>query len=253
MTSTSVRDSSSAALAGPPAAPPAPVAKPLVDWFTVLAVLAVAGVYVRAIWFTPIEALQGAAQKIYYLHVPAALSAYIGVSIAALASLIYLWLRDERADRLAEASAEVGIVFLSVVLTTGPIWAHRIWGTWWAWWDMRLTLTLFLWFVVAAYLVLRGGIEDPAMRGRFSAVLAVLGALLIPFIHLSVYLFQAHLHPMPIVLKPSAPSLPGEMLTTFLLSFGAFTLLCIAMIRARYRYGVLRDLAAVADSENDAW
>lgn len=227
--------------------------KPVFGWFTALAVLAVAGVYVRAIYFTPIEALQGAAQKIYYLHVPAALGAYIAVSITALMSIVYLWLRDERSDRLAEASAEVGIVFLSVVLTTGPIWAHRIWGTWWAWWDMRLTLTLFLWFVVAAYLVLRSGIEDPAMRGRFSAVLGILGALLIPFIHLSVYLFQARLHPMPVVLKPGAPSMPPEMLTTFLLSFCAFTLLDLALIRARYRYGLLKELAAAAEGEGGAW
>ena len=82
------------------------------------------------------------------------------------------------------------------------------------------------------------------MRGRYSAVLAILAAVHIPFIHLSVYLFQARLHPMPVVLKPGEPSLPSEMLTTFLLAFVAFTLLCLAFIRARYRLGVLRDLAA---------
>ena len=81
------------------------------------------------------------------------------------------------------------------------------------------------------------------MRARFSAVLGILGALLIPFIHLSVYLFQARLHPMPIVLKPSEPSLPPEMLTTFLSAFVAFALLCVAFIRMRYRVGVLSDRA----------
>lgn len=222
-------------------------AKPVFDWFVGLALVAVIGLYIRAIVFTPLEALQGAAQKIYYIHVPAALAAYLAVSITALMSVVYLWLRDERADRLAEAGAEVGIVFLTVVLTTGPLWAHKIWGAWWAWWDMRLTLTLFLWFVVAAYLILRGGIDDPAMRGRYSAVLGVLGALLIPFIHLSVYMFSARLHPMPVVLKPDKPSLPPEMLTTFLLGFGAFSLLCLAFIRARYRLSVLRELVAMRD------
>jgi heme exporter protein C len=217
--------------------------KPVFDWFFGLAALAVVGIYVRAMVFTPIEATQGAAQKIYYLHVPAALGAYIAVSITALMSLVYLWLHDERADRLAEASAEVGIVFLSVVLTTGPLWGKVIWGAYWAWWDMRLTFTLFLWFVVAAYLVMRGGVEDDAMRARYSAVLGVLAALLIPFIHLSVYMFQARLHPMPVVLKPDKPSLPREMLTTFLLSFCAFSLFCLALIRARYRLGVLREIS----------
>jgi heme exporter protein C len=218
------------------------------DWLSVVGALGTVAIFIRAIYFTPIEATQGAAQKIYYLHVPAALAAYIAVSLTAVMSIVYLWLHDERADRLAEASAEVGLVFLTVVLTTGPLWGHKIWGAWWAWWDMRLTLTLFLWFVVAAYLVARGAVEDAAMRARFSAVLGILGALLIPFIHLSVYLFQARLHPMPIVLKPSEPSLPPEMLTTFLLAFLAFAVLCLTFIRARYRVGVLRDLAAEAST-----
>lgn len=222
--------------------------RPVFDWLFAAAALGVVAIYVRAIYFTPIEAVQGAAQKIYYLHVPAALAAYIAVSLTALTSIVYLWLHDERADRLAEASAEVGLVFLSVVLTTGPLWGHKIWGAWWAWWDMRLTLTLFLWFVVAAYLVVRGAVEDAGMRARFSAVLGILGALLIPFIHLSVYLFQARLHPMPVVLKPGEPSLPAEMLTTFLLAFLAFAVLCLAFIRVRYRIGVLRDLAAEAQT-----
>jgi heme exporter protein C len=225
--------------------------KPIFDWFFALAVLAVIGLYIRAIYFTPIEALQGAAQKIYYLHIPAWLSAYISVGITALMSLVYLWLHDERADRLGEASAEVGLLFLTVGLTTGSIWGKVIWGAWWVWWDMRLTLTLFLWFIVAAYLVLRGGIEDRAMRGRYSAVLAVLGALLIPFIHLSVYMFSARMHPMPVVLAPEKPKLSSEMLKTFLMGFGAFTLFCIALIRARYRLGVRRDMVAELEDDGD--
>jgi heme exporter protein C len=226
-----------------------PAEKPVVDWLLGLAVAAVIGVYIRAIYFTPTEALQGVVQKLYYIHFPTALGAYIAVSITALMSIVYLWLHDERADRLAEAGAEVAAMFLVVVMSMGSIWGHVIWGTWWAWWDPRLTLTLFLWFVVVAYLVLRGAIESPAMRGRYSAVLGILGALLIPFIHLSVYFTDAHLHPMPIVAKPDKPSLPPEMLTTFLVSFAAFSLLTIALIRARYRLGVQRDLLAALDEE----
>jgi heme exporter protein C len=222
-------------------------ARPLFDWFFVIAVIAVIGLYVRALAFTPPDALQGLAQKIYYLHIAAWLSAYIAVSLTALMSIVYLWLHDERADRLGESSAEVALVFLTVGLCTGSIWGHRIWGAWWVWWDMRLTLTLFLWFVVAAYLVLRGAIDDAGERARYSAVLGVLGALLIPFIHLSVYLFQARLHPMPVVLQPGEPKLSSQMLVTFLFSFVAFTLLCVALIRARYRLGVLRELATAID------
>jgi heme exporter protein C len=218
----------------------------------IVAVLAVAAVYVRAIFFTPPDALQGEAQKIYYIHLSSILGAYLSITITALMSIVALWLHDVRADRLAEASAEVGLAFLTVVLVTGPIWGHEIWGTWWAWWEARLTLTLFLWFVIVAYLVLRGAIEDAAMRTRYSAVLALLAALLIPFIHLSVYLFAARLHPMPVVLKPDRPSLPNKMLATLLMALAAFFLLCVALMRARYRLGEQRELLAALEGEGGA-
>lgn len=217
--------------------------KPVLDWVFVLAILAVVGLYVRAILFTPMDALQGNAQKIYYVHIAAWLPAYIAIGVMALMSLVYLWLHDERADRLGEACAEVALVFLSVGLATGMIWARVIWGAWWVWWEMRLTLALFLWFVVAGYLVMRGAIEEDNQRARYSAVLGVLSALLIPFIHLSVYLFQARIHPMPVVLAPEKPKMSSEMLVTFLSSFAVFTFLSIAFIRGRYRLSLLRDLA----------
>jgi heme exporter protein C len=110
--------------------------------------------------------------------------------------------------------------------------------------------TLFLWFIYVAYIVLRGAVESPALRARYSAVLGILGALLIPFIHLSVYLFST-LHPLPIVAKASKPSLPSEMLLTLFLSLGAFTLLYIAFVRARYRYAEERD-AMTAQAETYA-
>ncbi|MFI5257688.1 MAG: cytochrome c biogenesis protein CcsA [Gemmatimonadales bacterium] len=219
----------------------------LIDGWIIAAAIAVAAAYVRAIWFTPPEATQGLAQKIYYLHLPAALNAYIAFGVVAVTSVVYLWLRDERADRVAESSAEVGLLFTTVVLTTGPIWGKPIWGTWWTW-DARLTLTLFLWLIYAGYLVLRGAIPEPATRARYSAVLGILGALLIPFIHMSVYLFRT-LHPMPIVLKPSRPSLPDDMLHTLMFSFGAFLLVYVALVRARYRLST--DRARLALLEGD--
>jgi heme exporter protein C len=209
------------------------------DWFFFVAVAAVVGAAIRVFWFTPIEARQGAAQKIFYVHVPSAIIAlYFAFALMAIASGLYLWLRDERLDRLAESAAEVGLVFATAVLITGPIWGREIWGTWWTW-DARLTSTLFLWFLICGYLVLRGAVDDSAMRARYSAVLGLLAALVIPFIHLSVYMFRT-LHPMPIVLKPSAPSLPPEMLHTFLFALGAMLLLFVALLRARYRLATER-------------
>ena len=218
------------------------------DLLLLAAVVAVVAAAVRAIWFTPLDALQGPAQKIFYLHVPTAFTAlYVAFPIMAIASAVYLWLRDERADRVAESAAEVGLVFMTVVLVTGPIWAKPIWGTWWTW-DARLTLTLFLWFVVLGYLVLRGAIEEPGMRARYSAVLGMLAVLLVPFIHLSVYLFRT-LHPQPIVLKPERPSMPGSMLLTFALFMLAFLLLFAALLRARYRLATERDALAALHAE----
>jgi heme exporter protein C len=198
----------------------------------------------RAVFFTPPDVAQGAAQKILYIHAPAAWVAFLAFGLVAIASALYLWMRDLRLDRIAESSAEVGVVFTTVVLVTGPLWGKPVWGTYWTW-DARLTLTLFLWFIYLAYLVLRGAVEDPQARARLSAVLGILGALLIPFIHLSVYMFRT-LHPQPMLMKPSRPSMPNEMLITLLVCFGAFTLLYLALLRARFRYAVERDEALIA-------
>ena len=218
--------------------PPSP-ARPMFDWLFVLSVAAIAALVVRVVFFTPMEATQGLSQKIYYIHVPSALAAYLALFIAAAMSVVYLWLKDARADRLAEAAIEVGFIFTSAVLITGPLWGKPVWGAWWTG-DARQSLTLFLWFLTVGYLVLRGAVEEPAMRARYSAVLAVLAALLIPFIHLSVYLFRT-MHPMPIVLKPDRPSLPGEMLATWIMGVIVFLFFCITLIRARYRLSLLRE------------
>ena len=189
-------------------------------------------VYVRAILLTPVERSQGVAQKIFYLHVPAAWSALLAMGLVGLASILFLLMKDERFDRFAASSAEVGTAFACVMLTTGPLWAKPVWGTWWTW-DARLTLTLFLFFLFVGYQLLRNAVSDPGLRARYSAVLGICGMVLVPFIHLSVYFFRT-LHPMPIVLKPSAPSLPGSMLATLLSSFAVFMILYIGFVTQRY-------------------
>lgn len=206
---------------------------------TGLGLVLLAGVYVRALAFTPVERLQGPAQKIYYLHVPAAIWAETAIVLVGLAGIFYLFLKDPRLDRFAAASAEVGTVFAVIVLTTGPIWGKPIWGTWWTW-DARLTSTLLLFFLYVGYLLLRGAITDPVLRGRYAAVLGICGMVLVPFIHLSVYLFRT-LHPQPIVLKPGAPSLPASMLVTWLCSLGVFTLLYVGFVTQRYALALERE------------
>jgi heme exporter protein C len=204
-------------------------------WITAVALVLLAGIYVRALAFTPTELMQGPAQKIFYLHVPSAWSAMLSMGLVGVASILFLLLKDERYDRFAAASAEVGTVFSLVMLTTGPLWAKPIWGTWWTW-DARLTLTLMLFFLFIGYQLLRSAVSEPGLRARYAAVVGICGLVLLPFIHLSVYLFRT-LHPRPIVLKPSAPSLPPVMLVTLLLSFGVFTLLYVGFVTQRYAIG----------------
>ena len=204
-------------------------------WLTGIGLLLLGGVYVRALAFTPVELHQGPAQKIFYVHVPAAWSSMMAMGLVGLASILYLLVRDTRYDRFAAASAEVGTVFACVMLTTGPLWAKPVWGTWWTW-DARLTLTLMLFFIFIGYQLLRGAVTDPALRARYAAVVGICGLVLLPFIHLSVYLFRT-LHPQPIVLKPSAPSAPPEMVTTLLLSVGVFSLLYLGFVIQRYALG----------------
>ncbi|HEV8123215.1 MAG TPA: cytochrome c biogenesis protein CcsA [Gemmatimonadales bacterium] len=199
---------------------------------TAIALLLLAGVYVMALKYTPVEIRQGLAQKIFYLHAPAAWSALLAFGLVGLISVLYLWLQDPRLDLFAASSVEVGLAFCLVMLTTGPIWAKPIWGTWWTW-DPRLTLTLLLFFIFLGYLALRSALNDRSERARFSAVIGIMGLLLVPFIHISVYLFRT-MHPMPILMKPSKPSLPPEMLKTLLFSFGVATLLYIGFVMVRY-------------------
>lgn len=204
-----------------------------------LAIVLMAAALARAIFFTPPDRLQGIAQKIFYVHLPSAWVAFLAFGLTAIAGAVWLFIKDARLDRFAESSAEVGVIFTTGVLVSGPLWGKPIWGAWWVW-DARLTLTLFLWFLYLGYLVLRGAVDDREARARYSAVVGILGALLIPFIHLSVYLFRTQ-HPTPIVANPTGIQMPAVMIKTLFFSLGAFTVLYVALVRQRMALAVERD------------
>jgi len=195
---------------------------------TAIGLVGLAAAIVLVQLYTPTEARQGLAQKIFYLHAPTAWSTLLAFSLCGLAGGLYLWLRDPRLDVFAESSAEVGLVFAAMMLSTGPLWGKPIWGTFWQW-EPRLTLTLLEVFLFIGYRALRGAIVDPSERARYSAIVGLLGLALVPFVH-----------PQPIVLKPSAPSLPGDMLRTLFFSLAVFTVLYIGFVTARYGLGLLR-------------
>jgi heme exporter protein C len=148
-------------------------------------VLALAAAWAVLVVRAPDDATQGVVQKILYVHVPTIFSAYLGFLVTALAGLVYLWRDEERWDRLAAAAAEVGVLFCTVFLITGPIWAKGTWGRWWSW-DLRLTLTLLLWFVYLAYLLLRSFTEGGPRAARFASVYGMAALVVIPLNYLAI-------------------------------------------------------------------
>lgn len=213
---------------------------------TLIGLLGLATLYVMALQFTPPERFQGLAQKIFYIHPPAAYAMQMAFLFTGVSSLLYLLLRDERFDLFAEASAEVGMVFGLIVVITGPIWGRPAWGTWWEW-EPRLTFTVMELVLFGGYFALRGAIRDPGERAKYAAVMGIMALVLVPFNHLTVYLFASQ-HPQPVVGKPEKPDLPWVMLRTFLTGFGVFTVLYLGFVMQRFGIGARRALLEVTDA-----
>ncbi len=203
----------------------------------VLAAVAVpVGIFLGLV-VAPVEAFQGEPYRILYLHVPSVVVAYLAFAVAAVASVFYLMRRQARFDRLAASSAEIGEVFLTLVLLTGPIWGRPVWGTWWTW-DARLTTALILWFIFAGYLMLRAWAGPPG--ARTAAVVAIIGVLDVPLIHWSAVLLRT-LHPGPTVFRAGGPALPASMLVILLVNVAAFVLTYLALLGVRVRQEALRE------------
>jgi heme exporter protein C len=179
------------------------------------------------------ERTMGVIQRVFYVHVPSMWVAFMAFGIAALCSAVYLWLGDERLDMAAVSAAEGGLVFTTTGLISGSMWGRIAWGTFWTW-DARLTLTLLLWFIYLGYFILRRATDNPDRGRRFAAVIAIVGALIIPLIHVSVLWFNT-LHPQPVVLSANEPAnLDRDMLLTLMTGLGAFTVLFFGLMSFRY-------------------
>jgi heme exporter protein C len=196
-------------------------------WADRLGVLAAGGVLLALVaifFYAPTERLQGPVQRIFYVHVPLAWVAFLAYFVVFVGSALYLWKRDPRWDVWARASAEVGVVFTTLVLVTGSLWAKPIWGTWWTW-DARLTTTLVLWLIYLAYLMVRAYAGEPGRAARYAAVIGIIGFLDVPIVRQSVVWWRT-LHPGPTVVQQSGGTgLPPPMLATLAVSLVAFTLL----------------------------
>ena len=184
----------------------------------------------QALEVAPTEQTMGDVQRIFYYHVPSAWTAFILFTVNFVASLVYLVRRNSAADMVALVSAEVGVVFCTIVLVTGPIWARPVWGIWWTW-DMRLTSTLVLWLIYVSYLVLRrfsAGGETPVL----AAALAIFGALCVPFVYFSIWFFRTQ-HPQPVI--GGGGSIDPRMLHVLLINWLAFSCFALLICWSRYR------------------
>jgi heme exporter protein C len=181
---------------------------------------------------TPNEATMGVVQKIFYYHVPAAMVMFIAAFVCGIASGMYLFKKNEAADRLASAAAELAVVFGLIVLVTGPLWARKSWGVWWQW-DARITSTLLMWMIFVAYLLVRrfGG---PGAE-KLSAALAVFGMANVPFVYISVNIWRT-IHPTTAVV----PRLPGGMKGPFWFCAVSFMVLFGLLLALRARLELRR-------------
>ena len=188
---------------------------------------------IGALVVAPREVIEGDVQRLLYLHFPAILAAYLAFAIVFVASLGVLFTRDLRWDALARAAAGVGVLFTGVTLGTGMFWGKPIWGVYWTW-DARLTSTLVLFLIYVGYLLARAVADElDEQAARFAAVFAIIGALDIPLIMMSVRWWRT-LHPQPIVMRGlERPALPVEMLVVLAIGFAGITLLALWLMALR--------------------
>lgn len=163
-----------------------------------VALVCMAASLYAALVYAPTDRVQGNVQRLFYMHVPAALTMYVAILVVFIASLLYLQSRDARWDEVAAASGEVGLVFGTIVMVTGPMWAKPIWGAWWTW-DARLTSFFILWLIFVAYVMLRTYGGAPDQVARFCAVLGILAFIGMPITHYSVQWFRT-MHPEPVIM-----------------------------------------------------
>jgi heme exporter protein C len=188
---------------------------------------------VMAFGVAPREVSQGNVQRIMYVHPPLAWVAYLAFAVVAAASIAYLVRRAPGADRLAHASAEVGVLFTGLAIATGSIWGKPTWGTWWTW-DARLTSVAILFVMYLGYLLLRGTVEDRERAARYCAVLGIVAALDMPLVHFSVYWWRT-LHQPPSLMKPGGFTGSAAILWPLLVNLAAFTVLYAYLVAKRVR------------------
>ncbi len=183
--------------------------------------------------YAPVEKTMGAVQKIFYLHLPLAMLSFVAFFIVFVTSIIYLYARTSRWDMWAYCAAEVGVIFCTLVLITGSIWARPIWNVWWTW-DPRLTTLLILWCMYVAYLLLRKLLPDSSNTSNIAAVFGIISFINVPLTFFAIRMWRWRtIH--PVVIDSKGAHISSPMLYTLLISFAAMTLFFVLLFRLRIR------------------
>ena len=205
----------------------------LANFFGVTALaLFLAGSFV-GLFVVPADGMQGDIQRLMYVHVPAAWLAFLAFFIVFLMSVLYLIQRDLRWDRVAQSSAEIGVVFTVLTLALGSMWGKPTWGVWWTW-DPRLTTTAIMLAIYVGYLAIRSFADDPDKRARWAAIVGIIGFANVPIVYLSVIWWRTLHQP------PSSPrSVSPEILWTLMFNLAAFTVIYVYLMMRRVRLAKL--------------
>jgi heme exporter protein C len=205
----------------------------------VLALIAIAASAIMSLAVAPPDAEQGDVQRLMYVHVPAAWLAYLSFTVVFVASIAYLRTKKTRWDRLAAASAEIGVLFTALAIVLGSLWGKPVWGTYWTW-DPRLTTTAILLLIYVGYLAVRRLPDSPARTARWAAVVGIVGFADVPIVHLSVTWWRS-LHQGPTIRLLGAPTIAPVMLAALLTGVAAFTLVYAYLLSLRLRIGRLEE------------
>jgi heme exporter protein C len=193
--------------------------------------LVIASAY-AAFFIAPEERTMGLIQRIFYFHVSSAWAGFTAFFLCFIGNLLYVWKRDQKYDWLAVSGAEVGLAFTTVVLITGPIWAHPVWGIWWTW-DARLTSTFVLWLLYVSYLLLRSLVDEPDRRALLSSLFGIFAFLDVPLVFGAIRWWRTQ-HPQPVIMGGQGSGLDPTMKSVFFFSALAMHVFMLFLVAERY-------------------
>lgn len=185
-----------------------------------------------AFFYAPVEKIMGLIQKIFYFHVSSAWIGFFAFFITFIMSILYLITKKIIYDDIASASAEIGLIFCTIVIVTGPLWARPTWGVYWTW-DPRLTSTLILWFIYVGYIMLRQFMEESQKRAQFSAALGIIGFINVPIVFLSIQWWENTIHPN--VVQKGGGGMHPDMFVAMQVCLFVFTIIYISLLIRRLR------------------